>query len=305
MLLTRFKSWRNRYEAKRGVTVWQDISFLNHDQTNNLIGTAIKKEQPFFIGKIGVIEQLLILWSLRIPLELPMGIKWYVHFNETTPCATNAGIKPRTAKSYHEFCDVFVSALPILDLLGVFFKPGEKKLWKKYADDALVCKHLHITPFIANYPWSQELANKKLFIVSPFLDLFKQQLHKRSQIWQKLDLLPNLYLDGYQFPYLIDDNCHLNWQDIYQDVRQKMYSTDFDVALFGCGALGFPLAAEAKRLGKVGIHLGGFLQVMFGVAGARHEQHPLFRQYINNYWINPPPSHRPSNYQKIEGGCYW
>jgi hypothetical protein len=305
MLLTKFQNWRFRYEQNTGKDVWSDISLLNSEEANNNISIAIEESKPLFVGKIGSNEQLLVLWSSKTPIELPMGIKWKIPFSETIACATNAGIKPRSINSYHEFSRLFVDALYTIDLLGVFLLPREKLLWKKFAEQALVCKHLHFTPFVTNFPWSKKLTDKKVFIVSPFLDLFKKQMYKRKQIWSESNLLPNCYLDGYQFPYLIDDNCNLNWQETYQDVLEKMRSTDFDVALFGCGALGFPLAAEAKRIGKVGIHLGGFLQVMFGVAGERHRQHPLFKKYINDAWISPPQSHQPINYQKVEGGCYW
>ena len=43
---------------------------------------------------------------------------------------------------------------------------------------------------------------------------------------------------------------------------------DFDVALIGCGAYGFPLAAKLKTAGKQAIHLGGVLQALFGIKGA-------------------------------------
>ena len=305
MLLTKFQNWRFRYETSRGKDVWADVSFLNSEQVNCSINNAVRESQPFLVGKIGSNEQLLILWSSQTAIDLPMRLKWRVPFSETLACATNAGLKPRNVNSYQEFSNVLINALSDANLLGVFSLPREKSLWEKFAKQALICHHYRFTPFFSNSPWSQELEDKKIFVVSPFLDLFQQQIKKRKQIWQKLHILPNFEIIGYQFPYLIDDKCSLSWQDVYQEVVKKMQSTSFDVALFGCGALGFPLAAEAKRLGKVGIHLGGFLQVMFGVAGARHEKHPWFKQYINNAWIYPPSSHRPSNYQQVEDGCYW
>ncbi|NJK38238.1 MAG: hypothetical protein HC835_11315 [Oscillatoriales cyanobacterium RM2_1_1] len=130
-------------------------------------------------------------------------------------------------------------------------------------------------------------------------------MEKRTQIWPDSEILPEFSLDGYQFPYLIDENSTLDWREVYQDVLEQMISTEFDVALFGCGALGFPLAAEAKKLGKVGIHLGGMLQVLFGVIGKRYEEHDYFKQQMNQAWIRPPTTNRPSNFQAVEGGCYW
>ena len=36
--------------------------------------------------------------------------------------------------------------------------------------------------------------------------------------------------------------------------------------------IGLPLAVYAKRLGKVGFHMGGDLQVLFGIKGKRYDQ---------------------------------
>ena len=42
---------------------------------------------------------------------------------------------------------------------------------------------------------------------------------------------------------------------------------NFDVAIIGCGAYGFPLAAKLKQAGKIVIHLGGATQLLFGIIG--------------------------------------
>lgn len=46
-----------------------------------------------------------------------------------------------------------------------------------------------------------------------------------------------------------------------------MDKIDYDICLIGCGAYGFPLAAHAKRKGKKAVHLGGALQLLFGIKG--------------------------------------
>lgn len=50
-----------------------------------------------------------------------------------------------------------------------------------------------------------------------------------------------------------------------------MDAVDYDIVLLGCGAYGFPLAAYAKRRGKQAIHMGGSLQLLFGIKGKRWE----------------------------------
>lgn len=301
----RLQDLRYRYERSQSDIAWQDINLLSADEVSSQISHAINNSNELLLGKIGSNEQLLMLWASGIPINLPLGLKWWVSFAETLGCTTNAGVKPRSRESYLELYNHFVQTLNTTNILGLFKLPREKKLWQKFASSSLICNHLFLTPFFSEHPWTKSLARKRVFVVSPFLKLFQKQLEKRQLIWQNSEILPDFSLHGYEFPYLIDEECKLNWQIVYQDVVAKMHSSSFDVALFGCGALGFPLAHEAKRLGKVGIHLGGTLQLLFGVSGKRYEEHPYFSQYINEYWLKPSVVFRPTNYITVEGGCYW
>lgn len=301
----RFKNWRYRYEQDRGKYIWTDERLIGRDIVNIKIKESILSKSPLLVGKIGSNEQILMLWASNIPIDLPLNLKWRVKFKETIDCETHAGVRPRNEESYLELYHHFVKALSDIDIMGLFKLPREEKLWSKFAHQSSICQHIFISPFFSETSWSQSLSNKRVFVVSPFLDLFKSQLSKRNSIWPDCEYLPDLSLDGYKFPYLTDQSCTLNWQDVYQDVLEKMTSSQFDIALFGCGALGLPLAYEAKRLGKVGIHLGGTLQLLFGVYGKRYQDHPYFNKYINDSWVRPETSLRPKNYKQIEGGCYW
>lgn len=42
---------------------------------------------------------------------------------------------------------------------------------------------------------------------------------------------------------------------------------NFDTAIIGCGAYGMPLAAQIKNAGRQAIHLGGAVQLLFGIKG--------------------------------------
>ena len=79
----------------------------------------------------------------------------------------------------------------------------------------------------------------------------------------------------------------------------------FDVALIGAGAYGLPLSAHVKRSGKVAIHLGGALQILFGIKGRRWEAMPQISRFFNEAWVRPGAGETPDGNAKIEGGCYW
>ena len=67
---------------------------------------------------------------------------------------------------------------------------------------------------------------------------------------------------------------------------EKCIRLEFDVAIIGCGAYGFPLANEIKKMGKVAIHLAGATQLMFGIVGKRWEEEYIYSDFKRNV-INP------------------
>ena len=101
-----------------------------------------------------------------------------------------------------------------------------------------------------------------------------------------------------------------NWFEALNSMKAQMDSIDYDVCLIGCGAYGFPLAAHAKRTGHQAIHLGGVLQLLFGIKGKRWEDPNYNNRYnyttlFNDSWVKPGEDLKPSNYRAVEGGCYW
>ena len=63
-------------------------------------------------------------------------------------------------------------------------------------------------------------------------------------------------------------------------------------------------------MGKKGFHLGGSLQLLFGIRGRRWEDENYNSEYnyaalINNYWVKPDKQEKPENADIVEGSCYW
>ena len=107
-----------------------------------------------------------------------------------------------------------------------------------------------------------------------------------------------------------------NWFAALEWMKREIDREPYDVCLIGCGAYGFPLAAHAKRTGHQAIHLGGALQLLFGIKGKRWEnpyygvnewgiKRGCYSNLINEYWVRPNDTQRPQNAQQVEGACYW
>lgn len=58
-------------------------------------------------------------------------------------------------------------------------------------------------------------------------------------------------------------------------------------------SLRFPLAAHVKRTGKKAIHLGGGLQLLFGIRGKRWDMRDEYKSLMNEYWIRPSEDETP------------
>ena len=83
---------------------------------------------------------------------------------------------------------------------------------------------------------------------------------------------------------------------------------DFDIAIIGCGAYGFPLAAKLKEAGKQAFHLGGATQIMFGIKGKRWVENQNFayvQSFFNDSWVYPSDLDIPKNANEVEDACYW
>lgn len=181
-----------------------------------------------------------------------------------------------------------------------------------YNDDVLHKSCIHI--FAQKHKFVQWLKGKKVLVVHPFAELMKKQYElKRESLFLNPMVLPEFgeltVIKAVQS--LGGGNTEFsNWFEALNSMKAQMDSIDYDVCLIGCGAYGFPLAAHAKRTGHQAIHLGGVLQLLFGIKGKRWEDPNYNNRYnyttlFNDSWVKPGEDLKPSNYRAVEGGCYW
>ena len=115
----------------------------------------------------------------------------------------------------------------------------------------------------------------------------------------------------------IGGNCEFtDWFEALEHMKQEIAKLDFDICLLGCGAYGMPLAAFIKEtLGKTAIHVGGSLQLFFGVWGSRwdnpdygtyiHHDYGRYPRLRNEYWIRPYAVSQVEGSEKVDNNCYW
>lgn len=161
-------------------------------------------------------------------------------------------------------------------------------------------------PIGVSEPWTQLLSGKNVLVVHPFEETIRFQYSRREKLFEDPHTLPMFNLTTIKAVQSIAKNRppFASWFEALDWMKNEMSKVDFDIALIGCGAYGMPLAAHAKRLGKKGIHLGGALQVLFGIRGKRWDENAV-SEFYNEHWIRPLESDRPNNYLNVEEGVYW
>ena len=220
----------------------------------------------------------------------------------------NAGFFPNDVNLAYKWKDLVLSILPYIDILGSYLEE-EKYL----SNDLLHCTKVNLegyyAPFLWENPWSKILKGKKVLVIHPFIDSIRYQYEKREHLFQNPDVLPefgNLYLLKAVQSIAGTKTEYANWFEALDYMENEMDKFDYEIALIGCGAYGMNLAAHAKKQGKTAIHLAGWTQMLFGIYGKRWIQdQPEFSKFINEYWIRPMESERPSGANSVEGACYW
>jgi hypothetical protein len=153
--------------------------------------------------------------------------------------------------------------------------------------------------------WTKYLEGKKVLVIHPFASTIeKQYKENRTKLFSRPDFIPEFAsLSTIKAVQSIAGNDveFETWFDALDYMKREAEKVDFDIALIGCGAYGFPLAAHIKRMGKQAIHLGGVLQLYFGIRGKRWDEWGLY----NEYWVSPCVEEKPKGAEKVEDGCYW
>lgn len=231
----------------------------------------------------------------------------------------NAGFFPTTEENIIKFCKLMIEDTKHLDLLGSW--TWNDLYMIQFFKKNFISVHIHLLEPFWNMddPWTKALTGKKVLIVHPFNELIeKQYSENRSKLFTNPNLLPQFELKTIKAVQSIGgvSNGFKDWFEALAWMQSEIDKYDYDICLLGCGAYGFPLAAHCKRMGKKAIHLGGALQLLFGIRGKRWEnpeygveawdiQRGAYLNLMNEHWVRPGEHQMNNNTKNVEGGCYW
>lgn len=296
------------------------------DKASMMIYSLLASDKPCMIARFGSTELLALVNYLGVNSKKHSisdyirgrQPEWWWNKNVMNQMQQWSGFFPPTPKNMQKFGDMMMEDMKELDLLGCWV---DNEAW--FTDKLETVKSVHLRllePFWAKIPWTKCLKAKRVVVVHPFKeDILMQYNNHRSQLFSNPDVLPEFAslrviravqsLGG-------ENNGFKDWFEALQWMKDEIDKEDYDVCLIGCGAYGFPLAAHVKRRGKQAIHLGGALQLLFGIKGKRWEEpnygvnewsipYGSYTALMNQYWIRPGNTGKPQNAQQVEGGCYW
>lgn len=278
---------------------FQTLSLI---QSNNILLKLLSADDPLMISRFGSTEIKAILYP-KAPLYIKPFIKNRVFYN----MYNLSGFFPSTEKNIGKFSKLMIEDMQLVDLLASW--RVEERLLQANLKQAKKIPLRALEPYFLDNPWSQALKDKKVLVVHPFNGSIENQYNERRHLLFKDEKVLPLFksLQTIKAVQTIAGNTSAfkDWFEALNWMKREIESKDFDIAIIGCGAYGFPLAAHVKRLGKKAIHLGGATQILFGIKGKRWEDNPAFANVINDYFIQPSNEDKPKNANSVEGGCYW
>ncbi len=293
------------------------ICIREPDSASKQIYFLLTRDEPAMIARFGSTELTCIVNYLGIQqvgrpfigFIIGKAKPWWWNKNIIQQMTTCAGFFPKNIKAVEKFCQLFIQEIPMVDLLGSWLP--DETLFKKELRSAIKVDLELLNPYFSNSPWTQALEGKKVLVIHPFADTIKLQYKKRELIFND-NLLPDFDLKTIKAVQSIaGEVTQFNtWFDALDHMKAQMDAIDYDICLIGCGAYGFLLAAHAKRMGKKGFHLGGSLQLLFGIRGKRWENPGYNPNYnyaalMNEHWVKPADEDRPVAANKVENACYW
>lgn len=273
---------------------------LDGQEAQDAMISLLKSDKPCMIGRFGSVEIQATLWSILPP---PISTN-YLKNKCFNGLFNNAGFFPVTTDNVRKFGKLMIESMKECDCLASW--RFEEAFFKKYLKKSIRIRLGCLGPDNKGFEnsWYGVLKGKKILVISPFAELILDQYNNhRTEIWDNPTILPQYAsLSVIKAVNSLRGKCQFSsWFEAFYYMKNQIDRIDFDIAILGCGAYGFPLAAYIKSIGKKAIHVGGSTQLIFGIKGKRWED----RDFINSHWVSPRPQDRPIGYESVEGGCYW
>ena len=293
------------------------------DVASKLIYDMLMDDKPCMIARFGANELFCLVTYLGVKKNNRNIISyirgksedWWWNKENIENMHYVAGFFPPKIDKFEQFCELMLEDMKELDLLGSWLDNEHN-----FKNELRNVKKVHLRllePFWAEIPWTKALENKKVLVVHPFADDIESQFQHHDKLFSN-PIYPNFKLITYKpVQSLAAQKVEFSdWFEALKKMKADIDAIDFDICIVGAGAYGFHIAAHVKRSGKKAFHIGGALQLLFGIRGKRWEdpnygvevwglKPGAYPALMNEHWIRPSEDAKPKNLNIVEGGCYW
>lgn len=305
-----FIKGKKRFEYSR-----PNYSLSEGSEVQNKISQMLLADAPCMIARFGSVElQAVVDYlcppTLRNAYRFVKGKapSWGYAPSTMRTMRINAGFFPATKPMLDRFGKLMLECMPMVDMLGSWRL--EESAVMGYMPKVVRVPLYTLEPYYFDNPWMPVLEGKKVLVVHPFEDTIKKQHEagRYEHLFADKRMTPTYELQTLKAVQSIAGNKPAefdNWFQALDWMKSEIDKRDFDIAIIGCGAYGFPLAAHVKQIGKKAVHLGGAVQNLFGIDSLAMRDDDRKKSLVNAYWIYPSAEETPKNIELVENGRYW
>lgn len=278
---------------------------LTAEEGNNSLQKLVESNKPFAAARFGGTETKTIADVLYTQAGGKLG---GVNDRTLERIMELSGFFPADKQALNQFTQLYIESSAEIDMLGVWNILLQSYLADHYVKQAQLAELRMFEPYYFHNPWTSALKGKRVVVVHPFAETIESQYEKRTKLFENQNILPEFELRTVKAVQTLAgerDERFATWFEALDYMYQECIKEDFDIALIGCGAYGFPLAAQLKKAGKQAVHIGGSLQLLFGIKGSRWDNHEIISKLYNDAWVRPAKTETIQKSDKVEGSCYW
>ena len=278
--------------------------------SNEKLLEFLSPSQTLLCSRLGVVESRILECFSFEDEKLSLGLRKQAWLN--------AGVFPPTKGQLTNFANLYREAILDSDLLAIWPRDVQKShdiLISRYASatpkidmaalDVLSCAGLLAPSSI----WISKLSGARVLVVHPFAESFKHQ-YANVKYLHKISILPEFdatfssppMTQGLNF---FSGTYSSNLEIYLNHLRDLIRNRKYDYALVAAGAYGLPIGKFLKDNGISTIYMGGALQLLFGVFGARWKNRSDIDLFRTSYWLDHPLESPPRGASFIEGKTYW
>ena len=277
---------------------------LGTENANELLYDRLMGDAPFFAGRLGS-NELECMVEYYYLLHRDNGGTEAYHDNLKLVMKQGAGFYPTEDDYLDQFVIQYTKDLKQLDFVwSMWLSRFEDQLYQNYIPECPIGIYDDSAlPYDLVHPWTKALEGKKVLVIHPFETSIVTNYKKREAFFDNPEVLPKFELQTLKAVQSIAEEQpdYATWFDALKYMENEIAKREFDIALIGAGAYGFPLGAYVKRLGKKAVHIGGMLQLLFGIKGKAWNKLGIYKEA----WTQPLAKEHPAGYRTVEAGRYW